>query len=415
MTFDPCSFLYEVAQTDNARTVIREVEGRRVVVVQSVEGANHVLRSNPGNYRKELWPFRQVMGASRLTEDGDNWAQREAVTQPYLAKFDPARLAIKSKEHADLLAARLLEPETAGRLEQFAIDVTTIRVLSDTLLDGRLADEAEDFASDLHVMLDYAASYAFSGRDSNTHIDRQTTRNLARIRQRMLHRLTQVRQDLPAGDIVLHALDAADRDGPDGFVFEHELMQLFSAGADTSAAALGWCCQALAENQSTQDNVRAEVSALQATQLSDPAVISRLPWLNGLVDETLRLYPPIPMLGRLAKAPDVVDQFNIEPETLVFVSLIGVHRNHLLWPDPDAFCARRHGLDGARTARAMPFSTGPRICGGSRFAIIELKVILASLVRQLHFVPSELDPGEFQWRISMRRKLGHPVNVLPLD
>ncbi|MEO1160932.1 MAG: cytochrome P450, partial [Pseudomonadota bacterium] len=358
---------------------------------------------------------RQVMGASRLTEDGADWRRKEAVTQPYLARFDPRKLAATSQLHADTLAQSLLSGNTPGRLDQFAIDVATIRVLADTLLDGRMSEMAEEFATDLHVMLDYAASYAFSAPGSNPQIEREAIRSLAHTRQRMLQRLTAARHNLPAGDNVLRALDAADEAGVSGITFQHELMMLFSAGADTSAAALGWCCLALAENQNVQEVVREEVSALSDEQLSDHEALAQLPWLGAFIDETLRLYPPIPMLGRITKSADTIDQIAVEPDTLVFVSLIGIQRDEEMWTNADGFSPARHGIDGKRPARAIPFSSGPRICGGSRFAMIELKTVMATLIRRLRFEPSNLDPGEFQWRISMRRKLGHPVAVMPAD
>jgi len=414
MTFDPCRFLYDAARTRNGQTFEHHIDGRRVIVVQSMEGASRVLRSNADNYSKELWPFRQVMGASRLTEDGTAWRHREAVTQPYLSRFNSHKLAAVSHRHAGALAQRLLADKRPGRLDQFSIDVTTIRILADALLGGRLAEEAEDFAADMHIMLDYAASYAFSARESNTQIERQITRNLAVTRQRMLQRLTAVRQNLPSGDNVLRALDAADQAGVAGILFQHELMMLFSAGADTSAAALGWCCMSLAENLDMQEALREEVSALHVDQLSDHEALARLPLLNGFIDETLRLYPPIPMLGRIAKSSDTLDKLPVEPETLILVSITGVQRDEKLWPDADTFSAARHGMEGNRSARAIPFSTGPRICGGARFAMIELRAVMATLVRRLRFGLSDLEPGDFQWRISMRRKLGHPVRISPV-
>lgn len=410
-TFDLCSFLYESARTHGGKTFEYHHAGRRVIVVQTLEGANHVLRRNVDNYRKELWSFRQVFGRSRLTEDGEDWRRREQVSQPYLAKFDTRRLTAISAQRAVSLAERLLDTAGKGRLDQFSIDVATIKVLADSLLCGRLSGEAEEFAADLHIMLDYAASYAFSARNSKTNINLHRTGELANVRQRMMSRLVSVRSNLPDGDNLLTALDSADRCKDLDLRFHHELLLMFSAGSDTSAAALGWCCHALAENPDAQQAVRKEVRNVQDDQLNDPSVLNRLPLLNGFLEETLRLYPPVPMLARIAVASDEIDTLKVEPGDLIFVSVIGVHRDPGTWLDPEVFSYSRHSQEGGRSARALPFSAGPRICGGARFATLELKALVANLLKYLSFEASGLEPGPFQWRISMRRQLGHPVKV----
>lgn len=415
MAFDPCSFLFDAARERNGETFEQFIGGRRAVVVQSMDGALHVLRANAVNYTKELWPFRQVMGASRLTEDGESWRRREALSQPFLARFDPAALTAAAHRRAGELVARLLDSGGTGRLDQFAIDVATIRILADALLGGRLSDDAEAFARDMHVMLDYASAYAFSAREARSETGRETMRDLTRARARMIGRLSGVRAVLPGDGGLLDALSAADGDSAADIVFEHELMMLFAAGSDTSAAALGWCCAMLAEHPAEQDAIRAELAGLPERAAADPATLLKLPGLRAFIEETMRLCPPIPLLARAAVAADAIDGVPVEPGGLVFVSVIGIHRDARHWPEPHAFSTSRHGPEGGRRARIIPFSTGPRICGGARFAMHEVTVVLGALARALRFAPSGLEPGPFQWRISMRRQLGHPVSVTAAD
>ena len=410
-TFDLCSFLYDSASIHGGKTFEYIHAGRRVIVVQTLKGANHVLRRNADNYRKELWSFQQVFGRTRLTEDGENWRRREKVTQPYLARFDARLLTAISARRAESLAGHLLNTASKGRLDQFSLDVATIRILADSLLCGRLSAEAENFAADLHIMLDYAASYAFSARNSKSNISLHKTGELANVRQRMMSRLDSIRRNLPDGDNLLTALDRADRCKDLNLRFHHELLLMFSAGSDTSAAALGWCCHALAENPEAQEAVRKEVRSVEVDELNDPGVLNRLPLLNGFVEETLRLYPPIPMLARHSVSSDEIDSLNVEPGDLIFVSIVGVHRDPGTWTDADVFSFSRASPESGRPARAIPFSAGPRVCGGARFATLELKALVANLLKYLSFEASGLEPGPFQWRISMRRQLGHPVKV----
>ena len=410
-TFDLCSFLFESARDRPGQTFDYTHAGRRVLVVQTLEGATQILRRNANNYHKDLWSFRQVFGSTRLTEDGEYWQSLEKHSQPYLSKFDRHRLCAVTLGHAVALAERLVKAASSKRLDQLAIDVATIKVLADTLLQGRLASVAEEFADDLHVMLDYAASYAFAARGSRTNLSPESTRTLAQVRQRMLRRLTSIQTNLPAGDNLLTSLDRASRVENAQLIFHQELLLMFSAGSDTSAAALGWCCLALAENPEVQEDIRKELSTLTDKQLMEPRNLDRLTVLNAFIEESLRLYPPIPMLGRRALAADKIDSHTVEPDDLVFVSLVGVHRDPKNWINPDDFLCSRHLSKDRRLARAIPFSSGPRVCGGAKFATLELKALLAHLVRGLRFELSGLEPGPFQWRITMRRRLGHPVTA----
>ncbi len=251
----------------------------------------------------------------------------------------------------------------------------------------------------------------FRDATRKSNINLHKTGELANVRQRMLGRLDSVRSNLPDGDNLLTALDRADRCKEPDLRFHHELLLMFSAGSDTSAAALGWCCHALAENPDAQEAVREEIRNIEDDQLNDPGVLNRLPLLNGFIEETLRLYPPIPMLARHAVSPDEIDSLSVEPGDLIFVSVVGVHRDPGTWTEPDVFSFYRASLRSGRSARAIPFSAGPRVCGGARFATLELKALVANLLKYLRFEASGLEPGPYQWRISMRRQLGHPVNV----
>jgi hypothetical protein len=83
-----CNLLYQLAARRPGRNVELELNGVPVMIVQDIDDANRVLRANAANYRKNLNWFRQALGASRLTEDGEAWRVRRDASQEFLVRFD---------------------------------------------------------------------------------------------------------------------------------------------------------------------------------------------------------------------------------------------------------------------------------------------------------------------------------------
>lgn len=164
----------------------------------------------------------------------------------------------------------------------------------------------------------------------------------------------------------------------------------FIAGHETSASALAWALYLLAEDQEAQARAAAEAAALPqgSPSLSD---LSKLPFLRDVFRETLRLYPPVPMMVRQAARPVVFRGRNVPQGAQVILSPWHLHRHERLWENPDAFdpgrWARAENDSAARQAY-LPFSAGPRVCIGAGLAMAEGVLMLAALLRRWSFAPS---------------------------
>jgi len=156
----------------------------------------------------------------------------------------------------------------------------------------------------------------------------------------------------------------------------------FLAGHETSASTLAWALYLLATHPDAQDRVAAEVAGLpENPDISD---ISRLAFTRDVMRETLRLYPPVPMMVRENRCPVTFRDRELAPGTQVVLSPWHLHRHRRFWEDPDQFDPGRWqtgaGRASARTA-FMPFSAGPRVCIGAGFAMIEGVLLIARLVQ----------------------------------
>ncbi len=115
-----------------------------------------------------------------------------------------------------------------------------------------------------------------------------------------------------------------------------------------------------------------------------PPDIEQLPYTRQIIEEALRLYPPAGVISRTALEPDTLGGREIRPGDTVMIPIYALHRNHMLWDDPDAFRPERFETRPDRYAY-LPFGDGPRICIGMAFAMQEAVIILATLLSRFRF------------------------------
>jgi cytochrome P450 len=178
-----------------------------------------------------------------------------------------------------------------------------------------------------------------------------------------------------------------------------EAVTLFVAGHETTATALTWAFYLLSRNPDAWSKLVAEASALGATpDYRDP---SRLSYAVRVFKETMRLYPPVYLLGRKAREATTVGGCDVPKGTIVFVSPYAVQRRPDVYADPERFDPERFApaQEAGRPRSAyLPFGAGPRVCIGNHFALMEGPIILAALARRLSFeIPqgAPVEPGVF--------------------
>ena len=166
----------------------------------------------------------------------------------------------------------------------------------------------------------------------------------------------------------------------------------FLAGHETSASALAWALYLLAMSPDSQDRVAAEAVTLPPAP--DFSALSRLKFTRDVFRETLRLYPPVPMMVREnAKAEQLRDRA-VAPGAQIVLSPWHLHRHERLWQNPDGFDPDRWSREETKACARdayMPFSAGPRVCTGAGFAMVEGTLLLAQLIRAYRFevVPND--------------------------
>jgi cytochrome P450 len=200
--------------------------------------------------------------------------------------------------------------------------------------------------------------------------------------------------------------------GLDVSALRNEAATIFMAGHETTATALTWAFYLLANAPWVESELVDEVKSVCGERAPILADVPQLNWCRAVVEEALRLYPPVPFLARQAKAKDVICGIEVEPASLVIVSPWLLHRAPQLWDRPNDFVPER--FLGARPGKYvyLPFSAGPRVCAGQAFGLAEAILCVASLAQKFVIRPIPGRKVEPVCRLSLRPRDGLPVTVM---
>jgi len=173
--------------------------------------------------------------------------------------------------------------------------------------------------------------------------------------------------------------------------FRNEAITLFMAGHETTANTLAWAWFLLSEAPWAEARLHAELDAVLGGRAPGFEDLPNLPYTRALIEETLRLFPPVPVLARRAARDTVVAETVVPAGSIVMAAPWVLHRHHRHWEAPDEFRPERF-LPGATPPAKytyLPFSLGPRVCTGQHFGLYEAMICLATLASRFRLRPVE--------------------------
>ena len=200
-----------------------------------------------------------------------------------------------------------------------------------------------------------------------------------------------------ADDIVAAVIDARDAESGKGFTREELIDQIgvfFLAGHETTASVLTWAFFILATRPELLRRLREEVDDVAGDGAVSIQDVKQLGFVRNVFRETLRLYPPITFIPRVAAEATRIGEFRVKKGAMIMVSPWTAHRNALLWRHADRFDPDRFDAASGRSddrGVLMSFGLGPRVCVGAAFATIESGLILARLARRYDFIVENAD------------------------
>lgn len=218
-------------------------------------------------------------------------------------------------------------------------------------------------------------------------------------------------------DILSLLLSAKDPESGRVMTDEELISNLYTfmvAGHETSATALAWTLWLLAKDQTTQEKMRAEVEAVIGAREIGPEDIDRLIFTRQVLQESMRLFPPAIGLGREPREDITIGPLQIPAGKPIILASWCVHRHHKLWEEPHGFDPDRFAPERAKSRHRcayLPFGAGPRICIGMNFAMLEMIVILATLVRAFRIRTIPGHRVQLATNLTLRAKNGLPLSI----
>lgn len=363
-----------------------------LVVINHPEGIEQVMTAPPelfdsGRGNQILAPF--VGDASLLLLDGKpHQRMRKLLTPP----FHGERLRTYSQ---DICAITHQVTEHWQPGQRFSARTMTqdisLRVIMRTVFGVRGTEKSEQLRQLLNGLLSLFdrplnSSFAFIPalqKDWGAwspwgHLLRQR----AQIDDLLYSEIQSRRQANQPGDdilsLILTARDEAGEPLTDREVRD-ELMTLLFAGHETTATALAWALYWLHRYPQMRDRVRQELADLGSDP--DPVAITRLPYLNAVCQETLRIYPvALFTFSRILKAPWTLMGQAFDPGTLLSICIYQLHHRPELYPNSKQFRPERFLEQQFAPYEFLPFGGGNRRCLGAAFALFEMKLVLATLL-----------------------------------
>jgi len=359
----------------------------RSVLVNTPELVREVLIERPGDFPKSprvTAGLRRLLGNSVFVTNGETWArQRRIVEQcfgaPELRRVFPAML-----DAGAAAADRLPEGEAdiEPHASRAAADVI-FRTLFSIPIDEPTATATYDAFRAYARSQPLLTPRAFLPFLPAFH--RRRTRAAAAEVRRLIGRLVADRAAaIAAGqapaDLATRLMTATDPETGAPLSEADALDQVaifFLAGHETSAAALSWALWLVAGDEALQETIARDWAVF--SENPGFSALSRLATARDVFRETLRLYPPVPMMVREMTGPETFRGRSLPKGTQVVLSPWHIHRHEDYWEAPDAFDLRRWA-EKPRREHYLPFSAGPRVCPGASFALAEGVVCLSAIV-----------------------------------
>lgn len=398
----------------------RKVFGYNVHVPLTPDAVQRVLLDNATNYvkpdivKKLLHP---TIGRGLLSSDGPLWRDQRKIVA---ANFAPA--AIDALIPVFARAARNVSERwtDGGRDMAEVATVTTMRIIADAL-----------FAGDPRLVTDAAMAHIAAALEGVSEARLQALlglpmfpwsprgRRALKGRTYLRDTLTQVVKDrLPDGgpDDFLGRLIRALYDKFDSSealaLAVDNAATFYLAGHETTANTITWTLFLLSEQPDLQDDAAEEARAALGGGSEDAGLPDRLPLLRRIVEESMRLYPPVPRFDRQAVAADQLGEAAVAPGDIVSIWPWLIHRHRKLWEDPDAFDGDRFAPGRERHRfQYIPFGGGPRVCVGARFATAEALTVLAHWLARWRFAPEPAREVRPSGMVTLRPAGGLPLRL----
>ena len=378
-------------------------------------------------YTKNTIDYRVIsrtLGKGLVTNDGPDWARQRRLMQPVFSSRTINSFDVTFNELTAHLATQW-EGQRADDPVWLDRDLSriTFQVVSRTLFGADIDDVADEMVDILAVInqhpLQFSAFMTLFPR-----LPLPSNRRFLRIKRRLeeiidglvaMHR----EGDGSRPDIVDRLLAARDEETGEGMSatqVRDEIITLMLAGHETSATALTWTFYLLAQHPEVEARLCQELASVLSGRAAASSDLPHLPYLKQVVQESMRLYPPVWGIARRCTEETEFGGYRIPRDAYIAITMYALHRHPDYWPDAERFDPERFAPNRSESRHSycyLPFAAGPRACIGAGMAMLEVQLVLAQLLQRFRARPVAGHPIVPQAVVTLKTRYGMPVHVTP--
>ena len=374
--------------------VAYRIMGKRFCVLFRPDLMEEVIARESESFRKGSQERKTMGNDCIITANGEDHARRRRLIQPsftprciqgysekMVAELERARDALSDGEHIDM--------------DDLATDLS-LAIASRTFF-------GDDMGIETRLMKDYLVSFRWMFGLSHLPFEKLVTRfplprtiaarrHIAEFHEAIYENIRRTRESSGRSDLISHLVTAWDAERPNWDFTEAELrdevLAMVVASHVTIAATMTWCAYHLGRNPDARARLEEEVDTVLGGRLPGFHDIPRLKYARAVVDESLRMTPPVTYLGRVTTEDVVIDGYRIPEDTMVELSIRTPMRHDDYFREQDRFMPERWLTEPKPRLPRMayaPFGSGIRFCSGFRFALLELVLALSIFAQRWRF------------------------------
>ena len=376
-----------------------------VVVVRQPEHVRQVLVEKARYYSKETRGFQKlalILGQGLVTSGGELWRKQRRIMQPAFHRKQIANFAEIMARISKEAVERLRPYSLTGEVIDIDHEMMglTLEVVSEALLGEHLENEADLVADAVEVVQKEVNRRIMSVVDLQMSVPTKANRKLKKAfhdLDTVVHGVRAKRREAGVNtndllSMLLQVKDAETGEGMNDQQLRDEVMTMFLAGHETSSNALVWTWHLLSRHPAVARKLKLELDEVLAGRTPTLEDLPKLVYTEKVLHESMRLFPPVWGYSRMAEKEDVIGGYRIPKGTWVFVSQYLTHRTPEYFENPEGFDPERFHegfMESLPKCAYFPFGAGARQCIGNNFALMEVKIILATLAQHFQFFLEE--------------------------
>jgi cytochrome P450 len=393
-------------------------------LITNPDYVKYILQDNHKNFirGRSIETGRSLLGNGLPLIDGDFWLHERRLLQP---AFHRERIAGLTTTASYVIDSFIQHWELNARGGQpLDLDEEMMRMTLTVIIKSMFSADIDDKIQSLSHAFNVSSKFMLWRSQQlwapplSIPIPRNLEYNRAlRVLNDTIYPLIAEARNYPKDDLLSMLLEMRDEKTGQGMSDRQardEVVTIFFAGHETTAAAMTWAFYLLSEHPDVEQRVREELKTVLNGRTPTFADLQKLSYTQQVINEVLRLYPAAYLFAREAVTQDVIDGYPIPPKTLIFITPFITHRDPKCWPDPETFDPDRFAPEQVASRprhHYYPFGEGPHVCIGNNFALMEMQLILAAALQRfrLRLVPGH--PIAFKPEATLRPKYGMKMIV----